>query len=148
VSRPNLYVVPDKEVPEVKDMVLCDPSPQTNGWITPTSGRLKMDQFDIFMGFVKETRDQQQKYLETIKSENTALIERYRGESLSLAEKIEQRLKEGTDRIEKSLTTFRGEVIGELGSVRRWYVGTIVTILLTGLVGCCAIVLSIWLTAK
>lgn len=148
MSRPNLYAVPDREAPDVKDMVLRDPSPQTNEWITPASGRLEMDQFEVFMGFVKETRDQQQKYLETIKSENTALIERYRTESLSLAEKSEQRLERSTDRIEKSLTTFRGEVVGDLGSVRRWYITTIVTILLTGLVGCGAIVLSIWLTAK
>ncbi|MCX5863267.1 MAG: hypothetical protein NTW27_14260 [Deltaproteobacteria bacterium] len=91
-----------------------------------------MNQFEILMKFTQETRDSQQKYLETIKAENAALIERNRSESLNL-----------TARIQKDLSDFRTETKSELSSVRRWYASTIITII----IGSGAIIYSIWATA-
>jgi ribosome-binding protein aMBF1 (putative translation factor) len=109
---------------------------------------ITMTQFEALMNFARETRDLQQKYLEAIKAENAALIERYRAENISLVEKIEKRLEKSFDRLDSNLATFRTETIGELGSVRRWYAGTIIAILLAALFGFGGIIYSIWATAR
>jgi|GEM_PF-5795656 len=114
----------------------------------PLMTETTMGQFNVLMDFVRETRNQQQKYLETIRAENAALIERYRNESVDLINRVESQLEKSTERMSRDLTEFKGETKGELGSVRRWYASTIVAILLTGLVGCGGIILSIWMTAK
>lgn len=100
-----------------------------------------MDQFNVLMDFVRDTREQQQKYLETIRTENTALIEYYRNESISLINQIEKGFEKGIKIINDDLRRFKSETKTELGSVRRWYASTIVAIVLTG----GAIALSIWL---
>jgi len=107
-----------------------------------------MDQFDIIMTFVRDTRDQQQKYLEAIRTENIALIERYHNQSIDLVHRVESQLEKTAKSMRDDLTAFKRETKDELGGVRAWYANTIIAILLTGFVGCGAIVLSIWLTAK
>jgi hypothetical protein len=107
-----------------------------------------IDQFSVLIDFVRETRDLQQKYLETIRTDNTVLIERYHKESIDLIDKVENRLEKTTNKISDNLTTFQNNTTVELGNVRTWYASTIIAILLTGLVGCGAIVLSIIWTAK
>jgi len=107
-----------------------------------------MSQFETLMAFVRETRELQQQYLETLRSENVSLIERYRSESLALIDKIEGRFEKSVDQLRDDIGDLKAETKGELKGVGQLYANTIIAILLTGFVGCGAIVLSIWLTAK
>jgi hypothetical protein len=89
-----------------------------------------MNQFDVLMNFVRETREQQQKYLETINSEHVALIEKYRAENTVLLDKIETRFEKSTDQLHGDLKTFSADLMAEIKSVRAWYASTIVAIIL------------------
>lgn len=108
---------------------------------------ITMNPFETLMSFARETREQQQKYLETVRSENAALIERYQTQTASLVEEIEGRLERNIERVEDSLGKFKTETLGELTAVRYFFKSTIITILLSALFGFGGVIYSIWATA-
>ena len=107
-----------------------------------------MEQFDVLMGFVRDTRNQQQKYLETVKTENAALIERYHAQAIELIAGIEKEIGREMAGMRADLTTFKNETKNELSSVRGWYASTIVAIFLTAFAGFGGVIYSIWATAR
>jgi hypothetical protein len=121
--------------------------PEIQEWLTPSEGSFEMEQFNRLMEFVRDTRDQQQRYLETIRTDNLSLIEKYRNESIILIKEVKDGLVKTTDQIRDDLAKFMTETKQESGSVRRWYMSTIITILVGFGLGFGAIVFSIWATA-
>jgi hypothetical protein len=108
----------------------------------------RMEESDILMDFVRDTRDQQQKYLEAVKTENAALIERYHAQAVEQISRIEKEIGKDMGRMREDLSTFKNETTSELGSVRRWHANTIVAIFLTALAGFGGVIYSIWATAR
>lgn len=98
---------------------------------------INMDEFSVLMDFVRDTREQQQKYLDAIrtdseatKTENRVLIERYRAESIALIKEVETRLERTIDRLQDQIT-----------SLKNWHATTLTAVMMTGL----GIIASIWL---
>jgi hypothetical protein len=97
----------------------------------------QMEQFDRLMDFVRETREIQQKYLETIRSENEKQIENVRQENLRLIGKMEESLRREFSGAVSDLKTFTNQ---RLETLEGFYRNTQFTLIL----GIIAIIISMW----
>jgi len=100
-------------------------------------GKKQMEQFDRLMDFVRETREIQQKYLETIRSENEKQIENVRQENLRLIGNMEESLRREFSAGVSDLKTFTNQ---RLETLEGFYRNTQFTLIL----GIVAIILSMW----
>ena len=87
-----------------------------------------------------ETREQQQKYLDTIRTENEKRAENIRNENLRLIEELRRGIENQISRIAEDQSRFRKDISTELENVRRWFASTIVTII----IGFGGVIWSIW----
>ena len=101
------------------------------------AGKKQMEQFDRLMDFVRETREIQQKYLETIRSENEKQIENVRQENLRLIGKMEESLRREFSAGVSDLKSFANQ---RLETLEGFYRNTQFTLIL----GVVAIIISMW----
>lgn len=101
------------------------------------AGKKQMEQFDKLMDFVRETREMQQKYLETIRSENEKQIEKVREENLRLTGRMEESLRREFVTAVSDLKTFTNQ---RLETLEGFYRNTQFTLIL----GVIAIIISMW----
>lgn|GEM_PF-6408102 len=117
---------------------ISDDRGETSGRIMAVGqGKKQMEQFDRLMDFVRETREIQQKYLETIRSENEKQIENVRQENLRLIGNMEESLRREFSAGVSDLKTFTNQ---RLETLEGFYRNTQFTLIL----GIVAIILSMW----
>ena len=91
-----------------------------NAGKAPEQG-MDMDLFQAIADSGYETKEQQQKYLDTIKSENEKRAENIRNENLRLIDEMGRGIESQISRMADDQSRFRSDVSTELSSVRRWF---------------------------